>query len=95
MATTYKQNIDLNEVFSFLRDRYLKKTGSTSVSLAKTIEERPQCVSSWSTGYKSRKPPLRLIIWLASESGTELRIGPNGITAHDEAGDQIMSFDLQ
>ncbi len=94
MATTYKQNINLNEVFSFLRERYQKKTGATSVSLAKTIEERPQCVSSWSTGYKSRKPPLRLIIWLAHQSDTELRIGPNGITAHDESGNLIRSFDL-
>ena len=92
----FKKSIDLNELFCFLRERYQSKTGQTSLALARTIEERPQCVSSWSTGYKRRKPPFRLIIWLASKSETKVVISDGSVSAYDnQSGDLIKTFDIQ
>ena len=92
---SYKKIPDLNQMFKFLRNRYQTKFGCRSSDVAKAIDERPQCVSSWSTGYNDRKPPLRLIVWLTANSETEIRINSEGVSAFDLSGNKLIDFDVE
>ena len=87
-------DVNLNNLFQFLRERWQVKTGKTSHELAALIEERPQCVSSWCTGFGNRKPPLRLVIYLTRITDTEIRINENGVQAYSSDNKLLSEFEL-
>jgi hypothetical protein len=82
---------DLNEIFSVLRNEWMNQTGESSAALARAMDERPQCVSSWSTGFNNRKPPLRIIQWLAKETDTDVKFGSSGLQVCDSGGELVWS----
>ena len=82
---------NLNEVFSILRNEWMNQTGESSAALARAMNERPQCVSSWSTGFNNRKPPLRVIRWLAAETDTDVKLGSSGLQVCDSHGKLVWS----
>ena len=82
---------NLNNLFSALRDEWMNQTGESSAALARAMGERPQCVSSWSTGFANRKPPLRIITWLAKQTDTDVKFGSSGLQVCDSQGALVWS----